>query len=154
MLKIGVLSDTHLHKVTLDFRNLMEEVFKDIDMLFHAGDMVDPTVYEYLSNWNIKAVKGNMDEHHLSLIIPTKRVEVIEGKKIGLIHGWGSPNGLEDKVMAEFDNVDIIIFGHSHVPLIVTKGKTTLFNPGSFRDTKTAGIIEIGDEISFRHIKL
>ncbi|HOJ70285.1 MAG TPA: YfcE family phosphodiesterase [Syntrophorhabdaceae bacterium] len=154
MLKIGVLSDTHLHKVTTELRNLMEVVFRDIDILFHVGDMVDLAVYEYLSNWNIKAVRGNMDSPYVVSMLPEKRIEEINNKRIGLIHGWGSPRGIEDRVMAEFNDVDIIIFGHSHVPLISKRDNITLFNPGSFRDTNTAGIIEMGDEVSFRHITL
>lgn len=152
MFKIGVLSDTHLHRVTDNLKELFKKEFKDIDVLVHAGDMTAINVYDYLKNWDIRAVRGNMDDYELQSIIPKKRIEVINDRKFGIIHGYGSPYGIEDRVRAEFDDVDVIVFGHSHVPVKIEINGVVLFNPGSFGYSGSAGIIEIGDRINFSFI--
>jgi len=158
MLKIGVISDTHLERVTHDFQHVIEKFFNGVDMIIHSGDMVSRNVYDYLSNWEIKAVCGNMDNFELHHILPDKRVEEIGGKKIGIIHGWGSPYGLSDLVYKEFQGVDIIVFGHSHTPFHKKKGNVELFNPGAFKalhgQPGTLGMIEIDDVLTFRHIEI
>jgi putative phosphoesterase len=157
-MNIGVLSDTHLVRVTDDFRRTVETVFRHVDMIIHAGDMTGMAVYDYLSNWQIVAVRGNMDDHDLRVALPEKRVEDVAGKRIGIVHGRGTPYGIEHLVYGEFDDVDVIIYGHSHIPQHTRIGKTVLFNPGTFRGyhmrTGTAGIMEIGTDISFHHIDL
>lgn len=155
-MKIAVLSDTHLTHATDDFRRHMRSLFSDADIMVHAGDMTSVGVYDYLSGWDLRAVRGNMDDHELRAVLPEKRVEEIAGRRIGIIHGWGSPRGLEDAVLEKFPDVDIIVFGHSHTPLNMRRGKVTVFNPGSYRggygQRGTVGVIEIDDEITFRHI--
>lgn len=155
-MKIAVISDTHLTHVTAGFRRHMEDIFGGADIMVHAGDMTSSVVYDYLSNWDIRAVCGNMDDYSLRASLPEMRVEEIAGRRIGIIHGWGSPRGLENAVFREFKDVDIIIFGHSHMPLNLRKGNVVLFNPGSYRggysQKGTVGIIEIEGDITFRHI--
>ena len=158
MLKIGVISDTHLDRVSDETKNIIERVFRDVDMIIHSGDMTSRAVYDYLSNWDLKAVKGNMDDFGLRDILPEKRVEEIGGKSIGIMHGRGSPFGLSDLVFNELQDVDIIVFGHSHVPFHKRKGNVEMFNPGAFMGSPgqagTVGLIEIGDTLTFRHIEL
>jgi uncharacterized protein len=157
-MKIAVISDTHLTHATESFRGHMKKYFGDADVLIHSGDMTSMSVYEFLSHWDIRAVRGNMDDYNLSAALPEKRIENIAGKRFGIVHGWGSPAGLEQKVLGAFADVDIIIFGHSHVPLLKTFRGVQLFNPGSYRggysSRGTAGIIDITDKINFRHIEI
>jgi len=155
MIKIGVISDTHLNTVNNALKELLKNKFRGIDMLIHAGDITAVTVYDYLKNWNLLAVRGNMDDFDLKDLLPHKRIEVINNKRIGIIHGSGSPYGIEERVMREFDEkVDIIIFGHSHVLAKKEINSVIFFNPGSFRDSKTAGIIELGEKTDFRFITI
>lgn len=155
-MKIAVISDTHLDHPTEGFKRHMKTLFGDVDMVFHAGDMTSSSVFDYLSNWDLRAVRGNMDDFDLAARLPESRVEEIAGTRIGIIHGWGSPRGLEDKVLSALPGVDIIVFGHSHVPLNIKKGGIILFNPGSYRGgysaPGTVGIIEIAGEVTLRHL--
>ena len=157
-MKIGILSDTHLTHITEDFKETMKRVFDGIDMIIHAGDMTGISVFNYLSNWELKAVRGNMDGFDLYNVLPEKRIENIMGKNVGIIHGKGPPNGIENMVLREFQNVDLIIFGHSHIPLETKKNGVLLFNPGSYRKSYsyrgTVGIVEIADNITLRHIEV
>ena len=74
------------------------------------------------------------------------------GKKVGVIHGWGAPNDLKERVMGEFNDVDCIIFGHSHSPVNLIVRDVLLFNPGTptdkrFSKDNTIGYLTIEDEI-------
>lgn len=159
MVKVGILSDTHLDRVTDSFKSVIKTIFSDTDIIIHAGDITGMEVHEYLSNWELKAVRGNMDSYALRTILPEKRIEVIEGKKIGVMHGSGAPFGLETLIFNQFHGVDIIIFGHSHIPFYARKGNTVMFNPGSFgkpySPPGTVGMMEItNNEVMFRHIEV
>jgi len=159
MVKIGIISDTHLDRATDDFKSAIKTIFSDVDMIIHAGDMIGMGIYEYLSNWELKAVRGNMDNHDLQAILPNKRIEEIDGKKIGIMHGKGPPYFTEAFVFNEFYGVDVIIFGHSHMPCHVKRGNVVMFNPGSFRKPYTppgtAGIMEISNnEIMFKLLEV
>jgi uncharacterized protein len=157
MMKIGVLSDSHLAVPTDDFMRNVERVFRDVSMIVHAGDVTGKEVLDYLGRWDLRAVQGNMDGFNVKSVLPDKRIELIEGARIGIIHGWGGPHGIDELVMREFDNVDVIVFGHSHVPLNTVKRGIRLFNPGSFRGRYehpgTMGIMEIdGREMRCSHV--
>jgi len=153
--RIGVLSDTHLTTVTQEFKSIVSSLFRDVEIIIHAGDIVTREVYDYLSNWDVRAVRGNMDSSDLAALLPHKRVEVVEGRRIGIIHGKGPPYGIEQLVLSEFTDVDVIVFGHSHAPTCFKRGSIFLFNPGAMRNpasgTPSVGILEIGKEIKFEH---
>jgi predicted phosphodiesterase len=61
-------------------------------------------------------------------------------------------------VFTEFKDVDVIIFGHSHIPLNIKKEDVFMFNPGAFKSfyahAGTVGIMEIEKEIKFKHIEV
>lgn len=154
MIKIGVLSDTHLSRPTDDFKVTIAKVFSDVDMIIHAGDMTGLLVHEFLSNWDLQAVSGNMDDHDLSAILPEKRIETVAGRRIGVMHGKGPPFYIERIVEQEFVDVDIIIFGHSHIPLYKKRGDVYLINPGSYRSSRTVGILELEEEIAFNFVEI
>jgi hypothetical protein len=116
-MKIGVVSDTHLREPHPELRKMIEFYFKDVEKIFHAGDFVDRSVAEYLSSQKeLIAVCGNMDSEDIRKAFPQKRVIELQGYKIGLIHGGGSPFGIESRIRGEFDEVDVIVYGHTHTP--------------------------------------
>jgi putative phosphoesterase len=135
---------------------MVSSLFRDVEIIIHAGDIVTREVYEYLCNWDVRAVRGNMDGFDLVGLLPNKRVEVIEGRRIGIIHGKGPPYAIEQLVYSEFTAVDLIVFGHSHVATRSERGGVFLFNPGAVRNpasgVPTVGIIEIGEEMRFKHL--
>ena len=110
---------------------------------------------------NVVAVYGNMDSEKIKTTLPEKEIISICGKKIGITHGCGSPSGLIDLLTKLFknDNLDVIIFGHSHSPINEKRGNILFFNPGSPTDKMFApynsyGILEINDEVKGTIIKL
>ncbi len=137
MVKIGVISDTHFlepKKARLPKKVL--DVFKHVDAIFHAGDVIYPEILEQLSKLaKVYAVRGNMDIGRPTASLPEKLIETVEGVKIGIIHGWGPPHGIKDRIRAKMpSDVRCIVFGHTHSPEIEEKDGILFFNPGSATD--------------------
>ncbi|PLX83365.1 MAG: YfcE family phosphodiesterase [Desulfuromonas sp.] len=158
MIKIGVLSDTHLkdRKEGVAFlARLAERFLADVDMVFHAGDLVDPNVLGAFAPLPVHAVQGNMDPPGYGL--PFKKVISVGGARIGLIHGWGAADTLEERVMGEFlgEDLDCLVYGHSHQSTCRRLGSLLLFNPGSPTDRRGApfhsvGVLEVDQGVSGR----
>jgi len=158
-MKIGVLSDTHLREPGPDFKNMIETHFKGVDKILHAGDFVDWSVAEYLSGQKeLIAVCGNMDSSDVRRAFPQKRIIELGRFQVGLIHGGGSPFGIESRVRDEFEEVDAIVYGHSHTPANHQVKDILFFNPGSptrsFIHRATLGILHIGEKIEGEIIKI
>ncbi|MBN2125545.1 MAG: metallophosphoesterase family protein [Deltaproteobacteria bacterium] len=143
-MKIGVLSDTHLHAVTEEFKGLCEEHFSGVDLLFHAGDFVSADIVAFLEGWGFHGVHGNMDPLEIKAMLPAKKRIDLHGYRIGLIHGWGSPQGLEERVLGELPDVDVVVYGHSHRATNVLKEGVLLFNPGTASGFLHSGRHSIG----------
>jgi len=160
LIRIGVLSDTHVPKAALDLPEAVCREFKKVDMILHAGDLIERSVLDKLEHLApTHAVYGNMDMHDLKACLPQKDVIKINGFRIGLMHGYGPPTKLIDAVRGEFTRVDAIVFGHSHVTVNEVIGKTLFFNPGTPTDKVFAafnsfGILEIGESIKGTIIRI
>jgi putative phosphoesterase len=151
-MKIGVLSDTHLSEPHSKFKEAIETYFRDVEKILHAGDFVDMSVVEYLSGLKeLIAVCGNMDPPEIREAFPRKRIIELTRFKIGLIHGGGPPIGMESRVRDEFDEVDAIVYGHTHIPAHHRAKDVYFFNPGSptrsFIHRPTLGILYVGEKI-------
>lgn len=148
--KIGVLSDTHLHRVTEEFIEIYDRYLCDMDLLLHAGDVVSPHIIDFLSSKEFHGVCGNMDPEAVRELLPEKMVLNSAGYRIGLIHGWGQSDGLEDRILPLFHNVDIIVYGHSHIASNHVKEGILFFNPGtatgySASGKHSIGVLELGE---------
>ena len=160
MIRIGVLSDTHIPKAAHDLPKSVYKELRNVDMIFHAGDLVEISVLRKLQDIApTHAVCGNMDMAEVRATLPQKDTITVGGFKIGLIHGYGPPGRITDAVSREFNRVDAIVFGHSHSAISKQIKKTLFFNPGSptdriFAAYNSFGILEIGEEITGSIIRL
>ena len=148
-MKVIVLADTHS-------RELPAALIRDLaaaDMIVHAGDFSDVEVYRHLKAMkDVRAVYGNMDEMALRDILPKQLVIECEGVRIGLVHGDGAPVGMVARLGQLFkdQNVQVVVFGHSHEPYNEMLGGILFFNPGSPTDKVRApylsyGVLELKD---------
>jgi hypothetical protein len=162
-MKIGVISDTHIPDKAKEIPPKILEDFKSVDMVVHAGDLVNLSVLEKLKSVcnNVKAVWGNMDPLEVRRILPEKEIIKIGNYKVGIMHGYGSAYSLIDLLAVNFrdDNVNLVIFGHSHSAKKETRNGILYFNPGSptdkiFCSYNSYGIIEINDKIEIKIVKL
>ncbi len=156
--RIGVLADTHLPECGYLSLQLLSELEK-VDIIIHVGDFCnEQTLKDLQQIAPVIAVYGNMDDDNLRTLLPEKKVIEIEGFSVGIIHGWGPPNGIERRILGVFKDVDIIIHGHSHIPCFQKIEGVYIFNPGSTsmnRDgTATFGILELGETINHQIIRL
>jgi putative phosphoesterase len=118
----------------------------------NSGDAIELSYIEEKVPYHI--VRGNCD------YFDHDNVDIMEfsilGKKIFLTHGhlYGVKTGYEKiKFEALKRGVDVVIFGHTHIPYI-NEERPILFNPGAVKDD-CYGILEIfGDEMKFYHKKL
>jgi uncharacterized protein len=175
-MKIGVISDTHIAP-HIDGRYLLERNFIDnpeylcdilkpnfsnVDAIIHAGDITHMSVLNSLEQFGkVFAVAGNMDSSETFHRLGDKKVLELGGFRIGVMHGWGSENGLPLKLRQKFisDNVNCIVFGHSHNPYNKVEDNILMFNPGSptdkrFTEHRTIGILYLDDKIRGEHIRL
>lgn len=138
-MKILVMSDTHIPHRAKDLPTEFYERVEDVDLIIHAGDFTTIRVLRELESFKpVVGVVGNMDEPELYSVLPEIRVEKLEGLRVGIFHGVGSPIGLEVKVREKFDRenleVDLIIFGHSHRWFYGEVDGVKMLNPGSITD--------------------
>ncbi len=154
VMKIGVISDTHLRQATHELLELMSGPFQDVEMILHAGDITELPIIEVFAGKEVLAVCGNMDSPDVRRQLPSQRTIQAGHFKIGLIHGWGGLQGIEERIFREFPKVDCLIYGHTHRPSQNWREGVFLFNPGSFgggsslNGKSSVGLLEVGESIS------
>lgn len=131
MKRIGLLSDTHSQ---LDAKIL--EYFKDVDEIWHAGDIGSLEVLDRLSAFKkTRAVFGNIDNHEIRRETKKDLVFEIEGLKVCITHYGGRPNrSLPNAVeLINKEKPGLFICGHSHIALVQFDAKNNLLwmNPGA-----------------------
>jgi putative phosphoesterase len=140
-MKILVISDSHGAENT--FIDVLEKQ-KDADALFFLGDGerdFDAARY-YMGKMRIYAVKGNCD---MFSSLNDEDLEILDGKRIFYTHGHKfSVKSGYDYILAKGKSLsaDIVLFGHTHIPLSEERENVLLFNPGSLNNG-SYGIIEI-----------
>lgn len=151
---IGVVSDTHLTGRSRKLPPVLIEGLRLADAILHAGDWMTLDVYEELSRIApVQGVAGNGDGEEIIRHFGMKRVAVCEGIRIGIVHGHeGTGRTTPERARRAFleDPPDIVVFGHSHIPLKEQAGSVLLFNPGSPTDKRrqplySYGLIHIRD---------
>jgi uncharacterized protein len=155
-LVIGVIADTHIPDRGGHIPQIILDAFKQVDIIIHAGDIVNLGVIDELKNVcsNVEVVAGNMDQEAVKRKYPVKQILEILGYRVGLMHGAGAPLNLLELLKNAFkeDNCDLIIFGHSHKPLNERIDGVLFFNPGSAMDQSleynSYGIIELKKKLS------
>ena len=151
-MKIGVLSDTHLHSAE-GLPQQITKAFSGVDLIVHAGDFVMLEVFEGLRKiGEVKAVRGNMDSDELRNMLPEKEFMIVNGKRIGIIHGSGAPWGIENRLRGQFDEVDVVLYGHTHQANNELIGGVLFFNPGQAKNSY--GILQIDEDVKGKIIKV
>lgn len=131
MTKIGLLSDTHGH---LDAK--IYEYFKDVDEIWHAGDIGTLEVLDQLKKFKpTRAVFGNIDDHQIRR--ETKEIEIFDCEKVKVMmtHIAGKPGKYYPKIYPELqkNKPKLFICGHSHILLVKMDQMMNMLwmNPGA-----------------------
>lgn len=151
-MRIAVISDTHVESLNHIPASILMQL-AEADLIVHAGDFTEGVVLEELRTLGkVKAVCGNMDSSELKRMLPSKELFTVNGKRIGLIHGSGGPWGIAKRIRSVFDDVDIIIYGHSHESYNKVIQGSLLFNPGPGRNYY--GLLTIEDGVKAEIVKV
>lgn len=139
MTRVLVLADTHLPKRA---RDLPDEVWGQVDaadVVVHAGDWVDVSTLDRLEQRarRLLGVCGNNDGPELRARLPEVATATIGGVRMAVVHETGARQGREARCEAAYPDVDLLVFGHSHVPWDTTTPRgLRLLNPGSPTDRR------------------
>ena len=159
-MKVIVISDTHMPRMAKSLPPRLKEELRTADLILHAGDWQTKEVYEELKAYApVDGVCGNVDGQDLIEQFGLTKIISLEGYRIGLIHGHGKKGTTEQRALDAFSGseVDLIIFGHSHIPVHKEINGKILFNPGSPTDKRrqshySFGIIRIDENLSVEHV--
>lgn len=133
--RLGVVSDTHISNIRqqvklapiVDFFHRAE-----VDLILHAGDVGSAEVILALEEVaKVAAVRGNADPPALSELLPDRVNLQIGARNVVMQHGHQGRTAITTARGIAAPGIDLLIFGHSHMPLIERLGETILFNPGS-----------------------
>ncbi len=139
MSQVGILSDTHLSSCTDAFVDLVQKTFANCSVIIHAGDLTDTAILTAFSGKDVHAVHGNMCNFQTQELLPHHKCIIIEGYTLGVCHGAGLRNNIEERVWQLFPEADCIIYGHTHRPVCEKRGDVLFINPGSFHATGPYG---------------
>lgn len=151
MVRIGVLSDTHLPRGQRRIPDEALRLFETCDLILHAGDFVEAEVlYELKAYGEVRAVLGNVDAPELAAQLPVTESLEAEAVRIGMIHDSGDKRRRRDRMATTFPGHRVVVFGHSHLPMVEDDGELLLLNPGSACDPRrakipTVALLEIAD---------
>jgi putative phosphoesterase len=134
-----LLADTHVPKRARDLPPALWAAIETADLVIHAGDWVDVRLLDEVERRarRVVGVVGNNDGATLRGRLPeVARVE-IEGVRLAVVHETGQATGREARMDASFPNVDVLVFGHSHIPWnTISPAGMRLLNPGSPTDRR------------------
>lgn len=130
---VGLISDTHIPTRANVIPPRVFEVFVGSNLIMHAGDLIQLRVLSDLERLApVVAVYGNMDEPDVrDRLLKMESVEVYDWK-IGIIHNPGALWGKRTmKRVAKQNNLDVLVFGHTHRPAFRREEGILFINPGS-----------------------
>jgi putative phosphoesterase len=134
-----VLADTHVPKRARDLPAAVWQAIDEAEVVIHAGDWVDITLLDALEQRakRLVGVRGNNDGPEFTGRLPLVARAEIDGLRLGVVHETGDAKGRERRCDEEYDDLDVLVFGHSHIPWdTVTPGGLRLLNPGSPTDRR------------------
>jgi len=149
---ILVISDTHLAHIDQLEPGVVQAI-DAADILVHCGDYTQKTLLDELQARakRFVGVYGNVDPYDLRRELEPRQVLDVSGKRIGIAHPhWGGPPfGIEEALLAEFRNVDVILFGHTHEADKRMMNGVLVLNPGqayaSWGVPATVGVVTVND---------
>ncbi|MEU8649944.1 metallophosphoesterase [Streptomyces sp. NPDC048737] len=138
-MRLLLTSDTHLPKRAKVLPAPLLDALGEADVVVHAGDWVDTATLDLLERRSRRliGVYGNNDGPELRARLPGTAYADLGGLRLAVVHETGPARGREARCAARFPDVDVLVFGHSHIPWDTTApGGPRLLNPGSPTDRR------------------
>jgi putative phosphoesterase len=133
------MADTHVPQRARELPEQLWQAVDKVDVVIHAGDWVCVELLDALlaRSDQLIGVVGNNDGPALSARLPEIATAELAGVRLAVVHKTGPTRGREDRCAARFPDIDVLIFGHSHIPWdTVAPTGLRLLNPGSPTDRR------------------
>jgi putative phosphoesterase len=147
-----VLADTHGPR---RWRRCPPDVARQLrtaDLILHAGDVCTASVLDELSGYApVRVVLGNNDRPDVATWGAQRTLQFdIAGLPVAMVHDSGQAAGRCRRLRRWFPAAQLVVFGHSHIPVDEAAEGIRIFNPGSPTDRRrqphgTVGILDIDD---------
>lgn len=149
-MNVVVLADTHAPRRWRGVPPRVAAHLSGADLILHAGDVCTADVLNELSGYApVHAVRGNNDGPDVAdWGAPDRLLIDLDGLSVGMLHDSGAATGRLPRMRRAFPDCELVVFGHSHIPMDVADQGLRLFNPGSPTDRRrqphgTLGLLEI-----------
>jgi uncharacterized protein len=161
--RVVVLADTHAPRRWRSCPPRVADQLRGADVILHAGDVCVPSVLDELARFApVHVVAGNNDGPDVvAWGAPETLTLDLAGLRVGMIHDSGNKVGRTARMRRRFPDADLVVFGHSHIPLDETGDGVRIFNPGSPTDRRrqphgTVGVLDIaaGELVSARLVQV
>lgn len=145
-MNILLISDIHVPTRLPVLPNELLRLAEQFDLVIAVGDFVDLQTVLALkaSSKQLYAVHGNMDDVQVKEHLPSKLLVQFESVRVGICHGWGSPQQIRERILSTFDDKPgVLFYGHTHKTDDSFLGSVRFINPGSFCDDRSFALVEI-----------
>jgi putative phosphoesterase len=123
--RVGVISDTHGL-----LRPDVHTALAGVELILHAGDVGgDEILMELALIAPVRAVYGNTDAPGQPALLPAIDLS-IGGVSIHVSHGHEVGSPTPQKLLERYA-ADVVVYGHTHRPLITRAADRLLLNPGA-----------------------
>jgi uncharacterized protein len=148
--RVVVLADTHAPRRWRVCPPRVADHLRGADLILHAGDVCTAAVLVELSPYApVAAVLGNNDGPDVAAWGAPETAELdLDGLSVAMLHDSGAATGRLARMRRRFPAADLVVFGHSHIPLDESVAGLRIFNPGSPTDRRrqphgTLGLLTI-----------
>ena len=148
------MADTHAPRRWRSCPRAVAEHLREADLILHAGDVCTAAVLDELSCYApVRVVLGNNDGPDVAQWGAPERLELdIAGLAVAMVHDSGQAAGRSARLRRWFPAAQLVVFGHSHIPLDQAGDGIRIFNPGSPTDRRrqpqgTIGLLDIEDGV-------
>jgi putative phosphoesterase len=134
-----LIADTHVPRRARDLPPQLWAAVDEADVVVHAGDWVDIGLLDRLEDRAARLVAcyGNNDGPELRARLPLVARTELAGLRTAVVHETGDAKGRERRCQEEYGDVQLLVFGHSHIPWdTTTESGLRLLNPGSPTDRR------------------
>jgi putative phosphoesterase len=149
-MRVAVLADTHAPRRWKSCPPAVAAHLAGVDLILHAGDVCTAAVLDELAAYApVHAVRGNNDGPGVAAWGAPDTLQLdLDGLQVAMIHDSGPAAGRPTRLRRRFPRAELVVFGHSHIPLDHAENGQRIFNPGSPTDRRrqprgTLGLLDI-----------
>ena len=151
-MRVVLISDTHAPRFWKGLPPAVAAHLAGADLILHAGDVCVPSVLDELAAFApVHVVQGNNDGPEVAAWGAEETWQgELDGLRVAMIHDAGAKQRRTARMRRRFPTAELVVFGHSHIPLDETGDGLRIVNPGSPSDkrrqpSRTLGLLDVRD---------